>query len=111
MYYENQNSARGLMQVTNDTRKILADEKGDLKNHYLTLTREDLNDPGNNICAGIRWLFLKRTIASNQLGRPATWEEAVAEFKGARRATKSRSSVLMGRFDKYLEALKKCKKL
>ena len=106
---KNQNSARGLMQVTNDTRKILGDEKGELKNHYLTLTREDLNDPSNNICAGIRWLFRKRAIASSLLGRPATWEEAVAEFKGARRTTKERTATLMDRFNSYLEALKKCK--
>jgi len=33
------NSARGLTQVTNKTRKILGDEKGELKNHFLTVSR------------------------------------------------------------------------
>jgi len=66
---KNKNSARGLMQITNDTRKILGDEKGELKDHYLTLTRDDLNDPSLNICAGIRWLFRKAEIASGLLGR------------------------------------------
>lgn len=107
---KDRNSARGLMQITNDTRKILGDEKGELKDYYLTLTKEDLNDPSVNICAGIRWLFRKQAIASSLLKRPATWEESVAEFKGARTATKARASVLMKRFNEKLEELKKCKK-
>jgi hypothetical protein len=34
--------AWGLLQLKNDTRKILGDENGELKDHYLTLTKEDL---------------------------------------------------------------------
>jgi len=105
---KNKNSARGLMQVTNSTRRVLGDEGGELKDHYLTLTREDLNDPSNNICAGIRWLFRKRAIASEVLGRAASWEDAVAEFKGARTATEARAKKLMERFHQYLERLNKC---
>jgi len=107
---QDKNSARGLMQITNDTRKILGNEKGELKDHYLTLTREDVDDPSNNICAGIRWLFRKQEIASSRLKRTATWEEAVAEFKGARTATKARASVLMKRFNEKLEDLRKCRR-
>lgn len=107
---KDKNSARGLMQITNKTRKILADEKGELKDHYLTLTREDLNDPSNNICAGIRWLFRKHAIASDLLKRTATWEEAVGEFKGTRTATKARAAELIETFNGYLEDLKKCEK-
>jgi len=106
----NKNSARGLMQVTNETRKILGNEKDELKDHFLTLTREDLNDPSNNICAGIRWLFQKRAIASDLLKRRASWKEAVAEFKGTRIATKKRAAELMRRFHEKLEILKKCGK-
>lgn len=105
---KDKDSARGLMQVTNSTRKILADEKGELKDHYLTLTREDLNDPSNNICAGIRWLFRKREIASDLLGRTASWEETIEEFKGARSTTKVRAKELIARFNEYLGKLKKC---
>ena len=103
-------SARGLMQITNKTRKILANEKGELKDHYLTLTREDLNEPSNNICAGIRWLFRKRAIASDLLKRTATWEEAIAEFKGTRTTTKARAAELIAEFGRRLEALKICGK-
>lgn len=107
---KDKNSARGLMQITNKTRKILGDEKGELKDHYLTLTIEDLNDPSNNICAGIRWLFRKHAIASDFLKKTATWEEAIAEFKGIRTTTKDRAAELIEKFNEYLEALKKCGK-
>ena len=96
------------MQITNDTRKILGNEKGELKDHFLTLTREALDDPSNNICAGIRWLFRKHAIASSRFGRTATWEEAVAEFKGTRTTTKARAKKLMDKFNEKLELLKKC---
>lgn len=102
-------SARGLLQITDETRKILADEKGELENHYLTLTREDLNDPSNNICSGIRWLFRKQAIASSLLGKNATWEEAVSEFKSLRSAKKERAEELMKRFKGYLNRLSECK--
>jgi len=107
---KDKNSARGLMQVTNKTRKILGDEKGELKDHYLTLTRDDLNDPNLNICAGVRWLFQKAKIASSLKGREATWEEAVAEFKGVRLSSESRASELLDRFNKFFGKLKKCGK-
>lgn len=106
---KNSASARGLMQITDGTRKILADEKGELKNHYLTLTREDLNDPSNNICAGVRWLFRKQAIASSLRGKNATWEEAVYEFKSLRSAKKERAEKLMKRFKDYLDRLIECK--
>ncbi len=107
---KDKNSARGLMQVTNESRKILGNEKGELKNHYLTLTRENLNDPSNNICAGIRWLFRKREIASSLLRRTASWEEAIYEFKGGRTTSKKRAQELMNKFNKTLKELSKCGK-
>ncbi len=76
------NRARGLMQITNSTRKIMGDEKGELKDHYLTLTQDDLKDPNLNICAGVRWLFHKRDLASRRLKRNATWVESAEEYKG-----------------------------
>ncbi len=107
---KDQNSARGLLQITNSSRKILGNEKGELKDHYLTLTREDLNDPCNNICAGIRWLFRKREIASSLLKREATWKEAIYEFKGGRTVSKERAEELMDEYIEKLEELSKCGK-
>lgn len=82
------NFARGPLQITDHTREILADEKGELKDHYLTLTKEDVRDPGVSLCASIRWLFHKKTLASKYLGREASWEEAIADYKGYLRKTK-----------------------
>ena len=110
---KNPNSARGLTQITNDTRKILADERGELKDHYINVTREQLNDPNASICAGVRWLFHKRALASGKLGRAATWEEAVAEYKSVRKSPpkkEKRNKELMDRFHRRLEAYRKCGK-
>ncbi len=108
---KNPKSARGLTQITDDTRKILGDEKGELKDHHITATREEMNDPNISIYAGVRWLFHKRHLASSKLGRMATWEEAVAEYKSIRQGLKrgvKRDKVLMDRFLKYLEDYRKC---
>ena len=65
----------------------------------------------HSICAGIRWLFRKKAIASELLKRTATWEEAIAEFKGTRTATKKRAAELINEFNRRFEVLKKCGKL
>ena len=74
--------ARGLIQITDQARKILGDPKGELKNHLVHLNQDDLLDPNATICAGIRWLFQKQKLASNRVGHEANWEEAVSEYKG-----------------------------
>jgi hypothetical protein len=104
-------SARGLMQITNDTRKILGDDDGELKDHFVTASQEDLDNPNVNICAGIRWLFRKRDLASNRLKRSATWVEAAEEYKGdlkglLKKNKKSQGDV--GSFLKYYERAQKC---
>ncbi|HLB59808.1 MAG TPA: transglycosylase SLT domain-containing protein [Bdellovibrionota bacterium] len=75
------NKARGLMQVTDQTIKMLKNEKGELKDHLIDLDQKDMYAPSPNISAGIRWLFRKKETASARLKREATWEEAVAEYK------------------------------
>ncbi|MEK6704891.1 MAG: transglycosylase SLT domain-containing protein [Bdellovibrionota bacterium] len=107
---KNSNSARGLMQITNDTRKILGDEAGELKDHYITATKDDLNNPSVNICAGVRWLIRKQSIASSKLKHNATWIEAVYEYKGLETADKKRRDELWDTFKKLYEAYKQCGK-
>ncbi len=110
---KNQNSARGLMQITNKSRKILANEAGELREHFVSASRKELNDPNANICAGVRWLFRKRDMATGKLGRQATWEEAVAEYKGIRNDLvkgRKRAKELIDRFEGYLGDLEACKK-
>ncbi len=85
------NPARGLMQVTDQTRAILSNEKGELKDFLVNLSREGAEDPVLNIAAGVRWLFQKRRLASARLKRIATWEEAAGEYKDVLRRTDPKS--------------------
>ena len=74
--------ARGLIQVTEQTRKILTDQDGELKDFLITLSKKEFYDPNLNLAAGIRWLFHKQYLASHRLKCEATWMEAIAEYKG-----------------------------
>lgn len=107
---KNKNSARGLMQINNEARKTLGNEKGEIKDHYLTLTREELDDPYLNICAGIRWLFQKQKLASNSLKREATWDETIQNFKGLRGKSEKVREKNMKAYNKYKKELDVCKK-
>jgi predicted nucleotidyltransferase len=74
--------ARGLIQLTEQTWKILKDRKGEIKDHYVDLNKNELFDPSKNICAAIRWLFRKREILQKRLSRSPEWVETIAEYKG-----------------------------
>lgn len=73
--------ARGLMQITDETLQILNNPKGELKDHIFRITAKEIFDPSANICAGVRWLFWKRRLASIRLKREASWVESIAEYK------------------------------
>jgi hypothetical protein len=104
-------SARGLMQVTNESREILGNTDGEITDHYITVTRRELNNPNTNVCAGVRWLFHKRTLFSNQLRRPASWEETILNYKGASKAkTKAQAKKIMKMFDNAYKVLQECKR-
>jgi predicted nucleotidyltransferase len=74
--------ARGLVQLTEQTWRILKDQKGEIKDHYVDLQKQELFDPNKNICAAIRWLFRKREILQKRLSRSPDWVETIAEYKG-----------------------------
>ena len=74
--------ARGLIQITDQARKILRNPKGELSDNLIYLDKKDMTDANASICAGIRWLFQKKKLASYRLKREATWDEAVSEYKG-----------------------------
>lgn len=83
----------------------------DIKDHLITMTKEELNDPNVNICSGIRWLFEKRRFASGHLNRTASWVETIWEYKGVRKAkTKKDAEKIKNIFNKFYEELQKCDK-
>jgi len=96
------NRARGLMQVTDESQKILGNSKGELKDHLVHVDQEDMSDPNQNICAGIRWLFRKKQIADIEAKRELTWLEAIQKYKAEKKGNK-----LINRVVDYYEVLKK----
>lgn len=74
-------AAKGLLQITPITIRALQGARNELKDHIFEFHEADIYDPSLNISAGIRCLFHKRGRASRRLGRQATWEEAVEEYK------------------------------
>ncbi len=103
--------ALGLIQITDQARDILGDSDGELKDHLIHLNQDDLSDPNASICAGIRWLFQKQKLASNRLGHghTATWQEAIAEYKGYLKdfvSGKNKKPTGMHNFNEKLQTLK-----
>jgi len=110
---KNSNSARGLTQITNETRKLLNGGnggKGGLKDHLITATKADLNDPNVNICSGVRWLFEKKRLASSHLKKAASWTDTVWEYKGTRVAFKKDLEKIKRIFNKFYQDYQKCGK-
>ena len=79
---KNIGKARGLIQLTEQTLRILRNRKGEIKDHYIDLSKDELFEPSKNICAAIRWLFRKREILNKRLGRSPSWPEVIVEYKG-----------------------------
>lgn len=99
------------MQITNDTREILDGYHGDIKDHLIAVTKKELNDPNVKICAGVRWLFEKRRLASSHLKRAASWIETVWEYKGVKRAkTKEEAEKIEKIFNDFYEEFQECGK-
>jgi hypothetical protein len=79
--------ARGLMQLTDFTLRILHGHEVELRDHFVYLSHATVMDPSANICAGARWLFQKRAVAKERYAKVdpnhiVTWVDAVAEYKG-----------------------------
>ena len=79
--------ARGLMQLTDETLRILHGHEEGLRDHLIYLSHKEAIDSSANICAGARWLFLKRAGAKERYAKTdrdhtVTWDDAVAEYKG-----------------------------
>ncbi len=104
-------NARGLLQITDQTQKILSDSKGELSDHLINISQNKMTDANANICAGIRWLFYKKDMAATKWKRDVTWREAVGEYKAYTNAMmKNKPAPGMKVFDSYFTKLKVPKK-
>ena len=81
-----------------------------MKDHLVTGTKEELNDPNVNICAGVRWLFEKRRLASSHLKKSASWLETIWEYKGLRRKSREDVENIKTIFNGFYEKYQKCRK-
>ena len=95
--------ARGLMQVTDQSLDILADEGGEVPDFLVDVDQQDMSDHSVNICVGIRWLFHKRRLLKSKLSRDVTWEEAVAEYKSY--TEDIQRGEMPGNYKKFLDEL------
>ncbi|MBC7428069.1 MAG: nucleotidyltransferase domain-containing protein [Bacteriovorax sp.] len=101
--------ARGLIQLTEQTFRILKNRKGEIKDHYIDLKKDELFEPEKNICASIRWLFHKREILRKRLGRSPSWTESVVEYKGLGKQLKNNGKDavrIMKDFNLFLQGYK-----
>lgn len=101
--------ARGLIQITEATLRILKDRKGEIKDHYIDISKEELFTPSKNICAATRWLFRKREILQKRLGRSPTWPEVIVEYKGLGPGLKKKDKRSMRVLNDFLEIYKEYK--
>lgn len=98
----------GLMQITGKTHQFLCGAKHELRDHYICVSSIELIDGSTNICAGVRWLIRKIETASELLGRKASWEETVEDYKAIldlRIHNKKYNPKPMDNFRKYYKIL------
>jgi hypothetical protein len=100
--------ATGIIQITPETFQILQDSRGEAKEFiFKDIRKKDLKDPAINIPMGIRWLHRKKRLADGKLGRAATHEDIILEYKGL---LKSKSKYKESALTKYRKAYAKLKK-
>lgn len=103
--------ARGLIQITEQSRRILKDKKGEIKDHYVDLTKEELFEPSKNICAGIRWLFRKREIIQKKTKLSPEWIDVLIDYKGIKAGLKKNdptSQRILKEFKEYYNSNSTC---
>ena len=102
----NVGNAEGLIQLTEQTQKILKDTKGELRDHFVVLKKKDIWDANKNIAAAVRWLFRKRETAKAKLKREPSWEEVLIEYKGLTKQKKHPRAIKIKKsLRKYLKEI------
>jgi hypothetical protein len=80
--------ALGIAQITRPTLKALQDPYGEAKEFiFKGINQKDLLNPAIAIPLAVRWLFVKRELATHKLKRIPTVEEIILEYKGMLKST------------------------
>ncbi len=95
--------------ITTSTLKILQDPDGEAKDFlFKDIRQKDLYDPEIAIPLATRWLFRKKTTATNRLGHAPGTEELILEYKGLTKSSTSyKKSALINFKDAYEKLLSK----
>jgi hypothetical protein len=100
--------AFGITQITPETLRILLDPEGEAKDFvFKGIRQKDLKDPEIAIPMGVRWIFRKKRLAEGKLGRGATPEEIILEYKGLLKSRTDYQNNALENFRKHYASLKK----
>jgi hypothetical protein len=100
--------AIGIAQITPETLNILMNPEGEAKDFiFKGIRQKDLKDPEIAIPMGIRWIFRKKRLAEGKLGRGATPEEIVLEYKGLLKSKSDYQQQALKNFREHYAILKK----
>ncbi len=99
--------AFGIAQITPETFKALQDPKGEVKDFIFNdIRKKDLKDPNINVPMAIRWLHRKKRLAEGKLGRAATSEEIILEYKGLLKSKSDEKKRALKNFKENYDKLK-----
>jgi hypothetical protein len=100
--------AIGITQITPETLKILLNPNGEAKDFtFKGIRQKDLRNPEIAIPMGARWLFRKKRLAEDRLGRSATPEEIILEYKRQLKSKSEYQKQALNNFRKHYARLKK----
>lgn len=100
--------AIGIAQITKETLKIVQDPNGEVKGFiFNNISQKDLKNPSIAIPVAIRWIAYKKARAEAKLGRTATHEEIILEYKGLLKSGSNYKKNALERYRDFYEKLKK----
>jgi hypothetical protein len=100
--------ASGIAQLTPETFKALQDTEGEVKEFiFKNIRKKDLLNPEVAIPMAIRWLSRKKRLADGKLGRTASSEEIILEYKGLLKSNSPYKKRATEKFRKEYELLSK----
>jgi hypothetical protein len=98
--------ATGIAQITPATLKALQDPTGEVKDFiFKNIRKKDLKNPDVAIPMAVRWLSRKKRLAEGKLGRTASAEEIILEYKGMLKSKSELKDKALKKFRKEYDQL------